>query len=263
VHLTLGILRHPKHFHRCGVFSTPQQDTANAPAQVTQTVGRLLRNNHKGFKMEPEIVNAIITAIATILAAIIGGWISLRISLLPKDEIARNLSALSKFTWFMVGALIGGGLLYFLLYFFLLKNLPSEREISLTLFVPKSTHVGNERFHIGEFVDYRGNTYNSCFWAHAPSELTFDLNGKFSKFSATALFHDYGDCEAGCSDGAQFVIILDNREIFRSETMFVDSNPVNIEVDVSYGHELVLITDDGAMDDKSADWTIWCKPSLK
>jgi hypothetical protein len=194
---------------------------------------------NKGYKMEPEIVNAIITAIATILAAIIGGWISLRISLLPKDKIARDLSAFLKFTWFMVGALIGGCLIYFLLYFFFLKNLPNEREISLTSFVPKSTYVGNEGFHIGEFVDYRGNTYKSCFWAHAPSELTFDLNGKFSKFSVKALFHDYGDCDVGCSDGAQFVVFLDHREIFRSETMFVNSNPINIVVDVSYGHELL------------------------
>jgi len=40
VHLTLGILRRPKHFSRCRVFSTPKADCANAPAQVTQTVGR-------------------------------------------------------------------------------------------------------------------------------------------------------------------------------------------------------------------------------
>jgi site-specific DNA recombinase len=40
VHLTLGILRRSKHFPRCRVFSTPKADCANAPAQVTQTVGR-------------------------------------------------------------------------------------------------------------------------------------------------------------------------------------------------------------------------------
>jgi hypothetical protein len=39
VHLTLGSLRHPKHFLRCRVFSTPKPDCANTPAQVTQAVG--------------------------------------------------------------------------------------------------------------------------------------------------------------------------------------------------------------------------------
>jgi hypothetical protein len=48
VHLTLGILRHPKHFLRCRVFSTPKVDFANSPAQVTQTVRRHVANISKG-----------------------------------------------------------------------------------------------------------------------------------------------------------------------------------------------------------------------
>jgi hypothetical protein len=178
--------------------------------------------------MEPEIVNALITSSATILAALFGGWILVRINTLSKDEMVRESSGYLRLFWFSVGAIIGGGLIYFLIQYLILQNLPYQREISLTSFIPKSTFVGNERFRVDDFVDFRGNTYKGCFWAHAPSELTFDLNGKFSTFSAKALFHDYGDCAPGCSDGAQFVVFLDHREIFRSETMFGDLMPYRL-----------------------------------
>ena len=216
--------------------------------------------------MAPEIISGIITAVATIIAALISGWVAYRIKKLDisgkKNEPEQSKSGVA-IIWFIVGSIIGGLITYFLVSYFIIRTLPNEREISLTQFVPEKAVVGYEKFYIGEFVDHQGKEYNNCFWAHAPSEIAFDLNGKFSTLDVKALYHDYGNCDPFCDDGAQFVIFLDGKEIYRSETMFIESKPIDISVSVLNGHKLVFITDDGAVDDRCCDWTIWCNPTVK
>lgn len=99
--------------------------------------------------------------------------------------------------------------------------------------------------------------YDSGFGTHANSDLVFDIQEKFTRFST-----DYGvNTEAGTDASVIFIIKGDGKEIFKSKKMGRFDFPEHIAVDISGVKRLELaVTDAG--DGISNDHADWLNPVL-
>ena len=104
-------------------------------------------------------------------------------------------------------------------------------------------------------ITSHGTEYLNGLFAHSPSELRFNLDGKYAQFVSVVSIK-----ETACGDGAGFSVYLDNNEIYRVESMLPSDEPIPLSLDVSSGKVLTLKTISG--DDASCDWTIWGDPYL-
>lgn len=99
--------------------------------------------------------------------------------------------------------------------------------------------------------------YRYGFGAHAKSNLTFDINKKFQRFST-----DIGiDTEAGPQASVVFQIFGDGKKLFESGKMGKFDFPEHVEVDISGVKYLGLILDDGG-DGINNDHADWLNPVL-
>jgi len=108
---------------------------------------------------------------------------------------------------------------------------------------------------MGQVISNHGKEYPYGLFAHAPSELRYMLDGKF-----TAFVTEISVKETACGDGASFVVSLDDKEIYRSETVLPRYDAIPLSLDVTGGKKLKLETISG--NDMSCDWTIWGDPYL-
>ena len=138
---------------------------------------------------------------------------------------------------------------------------------------PESVAVGWGAFSIGNYEFTSTNQthrimkgdpivvhkveYHHGLYAHAPSRLTYNLHRDFSQLETTIGLVDWIDC----GDGAQFIIVLDDKEIYRSPIMIASSAPIDVKVGVAGGSKLELIVNDGVT--KECDWAIWGDPRLR
>ena len=99
--------------------------------------------------------------------------------------------------------------------------------------------------------------YKKGLGCHANSELGFDLDRKFAKFSA-----DYGvDTEAGVNASVIFKIFADEKLLFESEKMGRFDFPKHIEVDIQ-GAKSLTLTIENAGDGNRDDHGDWLRPML-
>ena len=150
---------------------------------------------------------------------------------------------------------------------------PTPKPNYLSDLEPEVATVGYGIFSIGEYeftsamdniskgdtIVFHGVEYPHGLYAHAPSHVVYKLNEDFSELRVTIGLVEW----ISCGDGAQFIILLDGIEIYRSPIMFASSAPLDIKVDIDGGQNLELITDEGAANDRDCDWTIWGDPILK
>ena len=81
----------------------------------------------------------------------------------------------------------------------------------------------------GDRIVAHGTWYRHGLYAHAPSLLTYGLDGQFSTFSSTLTMVD--SIEGRDVDGVVFVVELDGTEVFRSEPVFIESKPRRIKLE--------------------------------
>ena len=94
--------------------------------------------------------------------------------------------------------------------------------------------------------------------SHAPSFMKFALPRSFNKFYATIGLDD----ESVGGDGASFIVLGDNRELFRSKRMY-STEKQSITVDVTGVHVLELRLDEGDKHDKDFDHGDWANAWLE
>jgi serine/threonine protein kinase len=153
---------------------------------------------------------------------------------------------------------------------------PTVTSIPISIYLseikPRTTTVGYGDFSIGEYsftstdasdkvkkgdsIIAHGIQYPHGLFAHAPSKLTYELNKQYSELRVSTVLVDW----IQCGDGAVFVILLDDQEIYRSKRMFYSSPPVDVKIDITDGNQLELIIEKGS--DLDCDWTIWGDPIL-
>ena len=94
-----------------------------------------------------------------------------------------------------------------------------------------------------------GRAYNNSIYAEAPSEIVYDLGGKYKTFVAAA-----GLGNNSRKSSVEFCVLVDGREKYRSPVYRCGMPVLPVVVDVPGAHELTLVvTDagDGLVDDYS------------
>lgn len=79
----------------------------------------------------------------------------------------------------------------------------------------------------GHTFTVNGETFENGYGTHAPSDMAFDLGGKYLRFSAIFGLDD----ESLCSDGVKIRIVGDGRTLYESDTLHLQQAlPVSIPV---------------------------------
>jgi WD40 repeat protein len=114
--------------------------------------------------------------------------------------------------------------------------------------------------HTGDPIRMHGLDYPQGIFAHAPARFTYDLGGKsFTEFQATLGMLE----KINCGDGVEFVLLLDDQEIYRSPRLQPWSTPLEIQVPLSSGSQLSLVVEMGNRSNKDCDWAVWGDPRLR
>ncbi len=167
----------------------------------------------------------------------------------------------SQISKWWLGLCCGLGILglFFLNFSYVVKG-----NVSLTSFKPVITRQDYGILQINKAVNssegwkkwnrLSGNYfyYRKGFGTHANSNLVFDINRKFSKFTT-----DYSvDTEAETGASIVFQIYGDGKELFTSEKMGRFDFPKHIEIPVSDIKYLGLVVNDNGdgINDDHADW---------
>jgi|GEM_PF-6248707 len=149
-----------------------------------------------------------------------------------------------------------------------ISNQVPSNVVYLTALKPLKVRVGYWSLGVGTFPATEGGMvqgeriishgifFPNGLFAHAPSELVYDLDGAYTQFHAVINLK-----EMPCGNGAQFAIALDGREVFRSDVLRPESEPVEVSLDVSGTKRLILRTDD--LGSNECDTTIWGDPYIE
>ena len=144
--------------------------------------------------------------------------------------------------------------------------------IFLSKLVPLSSTVGYGIIGVGitpfndiaENVKYGSDIvhdkviYKQGIFAHAPSQIEYQLGGEYSKIH-TGYFLD---SRCGSVDGVIFKILADGTEVFTSGIVHSNNPHKEIDVNINKAENLTLITDPGVYNDNQCDWSVWGNPYL-
>ena len=140
----------------------------------------------------------------------------------------------------------------------------AEAGVTTTLLadlVPLQASVGWGTFWANRNWYQRGFTiagrhFDTGVFAHAPSDLHYDLGGRFSEFSACA---GLDDGNASCGDGANFRVIMDGKQIWK-KTVRGGETAQCFRINVRGANKLRLVVDMGA--DNKCDEAEWVDAKL-
>lgn len=107
----------------------------------------------------------------------------------------------------------------------------------------------------GPFLFCGGEPFSDGIFAHAPSRLEFQLDGKWTKFTTK-----FG-LQSGMVGRVSFTILGDGKVLFNSLPFRAHTVIGETEVSVSGVKKLTLLTNDTG-DGATGDWAIWLSPTL-
>lgn len=107
------------------------------------------------------------------------------------------------------------------------------------------------------FLSLKNKVYAKGIYAHSPSLYRFNLNGKWSSFSATIGLRDGADKQGS----AYFTVIGDGKVLYRSKAL--RANQVeHLDVDIEGVRILELKTEETEGHNRNS-WAIWVEPIVK
>ncbi|MBA2116036.1 NPCBM/NEW2 domain-containing protein [Bremerella alba] len=114
----------------------------------------------------------------------------------------------------------------------------------------------NSRQDSGFFLRPGGQFHAQGFYAHAPSQFVFDLNGEWKRFTAVA------GMQSGVRESASAIFIVkgDGQELYRSAKLR-SSKVEKVDVDITGIKKLELITETGE-NNISGCWSVWGSPKI-
>ncbi len=138
----------------------------------------------------------------------------------------------------------------------------TPKELSLTQIEPLRSTGQWRGFEIDEMLPggpmtLGGNKFENGLSAFANSEAEFDLKGLYDEFTALAGL----DSSAGNSATAEFVILGDGKELWRSEMKKSDDAKA-IKLNISGVHKLVLRTKPPEANNRSRTQIVWAEPKV-
>ncbi len=109
----------------------------------------------------------------------------------------------------------------------------------------------------GDALSIGGVPYAHGLFAHAPSELRFELGGRYTRLKAAiGLSWKAWPCPFG--DGAQFAVDVDGRQVFLSAPIKLGDPAVLVDIDLKDAKELGLRTLE--ISERTCDATVWASP---
>ncbi|MBX3046316.1 MAG: NPCBM/NEW2 domain-containing protein [Anaerolineales bacterium] len=115
--------------------------------------------------------------------------------------------------------------------------------------------VGDPVKCTGRTLQRDGTSYPNSIFAHANSAVEFDLSGEYGTLSFSPLI-----LGPNCGDGVVFSVLLDGQEVYKSPVIKRETNPQEVEVDVTGGRALILQVDQ--LTNLECDWSTWGEPQL-
>jgi hypothetical protein len=110
---------------------------------------------------------------------------------------------------------------------------------------------------VGEPLKIKGRTYDHGLAVHSRCGLTYDLNGRYSRFEVLVGFDD-----AAKSKGrVDCRVIADGKELYANHDLKADAPPVHLALPVEGVEQLRLSVDFGR-DQDTGDRVIWANPRL-
>ncbi len=106
------------------------------------------------------------------------------------------------------------------------------------------------------FLELNKTFYPKGLYAHAPSTYTYNLAGRFNRFTATVGLQD-GHADNG---SAVFVLLADDKEVYRSD-LLKGRDTREIDIPLAGVNELKLIVETGKADNAHC-WAVWAAPTL-
>jgi hypothetical protein len=100
--------------------------------------------------------------------------------------------------------------------------------------------------------------FNYGIGGHAPGFVRYRLPREYATFYVTVGLDD----ESACGDGASFIVMGDDREIFHSKRMY-STEKQELKLDVSGVRVLELRVDEGEKKDKDCDHGDWANAWLE
>ena len=123
--------------------------------------------------------------------------------------------------------------------------------------VERDSSNGEQASSDGNTMTIGGVEYEKGLGVHAPSEVTYYLGGKFSKFTA-----DIGvDDEVGDRGSVVFQVWADDEKVYESDVVTGSDAAEKVNVDISGAEELKLVVTDGG-DDKNYDHANWADAKI-
>jgi hypothetical protein len=104
-------------------------------------------------------------------------------------------------------------------------------------------------FHIGD------KSFTKGFGTHAPSEIVYYLNSRYSKLTSTIGLQYLAS--NGEKSSVTFRVYGDNKLLYESSLIKRETPAQNMEVNISGVNELKLVVTDGG-DGQDYDWGNWC-----
>lgn len=120
--------------------------------------------------------------------------------------------------------------------------------------VEKDQSNGEEEEGDGDTISINGKEYKKGLGVHAPSEIVYDLDGAYSRFTSDVGVDDYMDEDSPAS--ITFEVIADGDKIYESELLKAGDEAEEIDVDVEDVDELKLVVTDGG-DGNGSDHGDW------
>ena len=117
----------------------------------------------------------------------------------------------------------------------------------------RDTSNGGERARDGRTIKLDGRTYAKGLGVHAPSELRYELGGKYKTFSA-----DIGiDDEVGNKGAMTFEVWGDGAKLYDSGIMRGMSKTKTVDVSVAGVNELRLVATEGGKHEGAVTFQVW------
>ncbi|MDG0874761.1 M60 family metallopeptidase [Paenibacillus thiaminolyticus] len=112
--------------------------------------------------------------------------------------------------------------------------------------------IQKDRSVDGKTLTLNNETYTKGLGTHAYSEIVYKLDGQYTSFAALVGV----DNEVGTVGSVEFQVVVDNQVVFSSGVMHNNTEPKEVNVNLSGKNELNLIVTDGGdgINSDHADW---------
>ncbi|WP_306459463.1 beta-galactosidase [Streptomyces sp. TLI_55] len=123
--------------------------------------------------------------------------------------------------------------------------------------VERDTSNGEDAAGDGHTITLNGTTYTKGLGAHAPSDVTVNLGGNCTAFTAVVGIDD----ETGGYGSVTFTVLADGKPVATTDVLRAHQDPVTLNADITGAQHLDLVVGDGG-DGNGSDHADWANARL-